>query len=666
LCRPAARGGRAIFFKEGNGMQQTAEAKAWSIDRARELYGIARWGLRYFDINGRGQVTVSPLKEQGGTVAIVDVIKEAVEQGLHFPMLIRFHDLLRNRVERINKAFNDAIVELEYKSIYRGVYPVKVNQLREVVEEIIDAGKPYHHGLEVGSKPELFAVLAFHEDRESLIICNGYKDSVYIKTALLGRKLGKKIILVVEKVEEVASIIRYARELKVEPMIGLRVRLMSVGKGKWEKSTGEDAKFGLSTQEILQVSELLKEAGLADCLKLVHFHSGSQIPDILTIKKAVREGAMFYAKIRQIGHALEYIDVGGGLGVDYDGSRTTFHSSINYSLNEYARDIVHNIMDVCDSQGVEHPVIISESGRAVVAHHSVLVVETFGDIKKMEHAKEPAKPGVIHKLVDDAWYNYTHVNPSNPLEAYHDALHNKEETQVHFELGLIGLEVKAEVEKLFWLTGARVLEHFKEAEYKPDDIVELESKFSDQYLCNFSVFQSLLDHWGYGQLFPIMPLHRLNEEPQRRGTLADITCDSDGKVSKFINLYEEGVDTLPLHDLNGKPYYLGIFLTGAYQDIMGDLHNLFGRVNEAHVFLDEDEDSGYYIEETIEGTTMEKVLALVQYTGTDLKRKMKSQVDSAIKEDRLRPNEAMRLLGEYEKGLKGYTYLDLKKVRKKG
>jgi len=646
-------------------MQQTAEAKAWSIDKARELYGVARWGLRYFDINGKGQVTVAPLKEQGGSVAIVDVIKEAVEQGLHFPMLIRFHDLLRNRVERINKAFNDAIVELEYKSIYRGVYPIKVNQLREVVEEIIDAGKPFHHGLEVGSKPELYAALAFHEDRESLIICNGYKDALYIKTALLGRKLGKKIVLVVEKVEEVTNIIRYAKELKVEPMIGLRVRLMSGGKGKWEKSTGEDAKFGLSTQEILQVSDLLKEAGLADCLKLVHFHSGSQIPDILTIKKAVREGAMFYAKIRQIGHALEYIDVGGGLGVDYDGSRTTFHSSINYSLNEYARDIVYNIMDVCDSQGVAHPVIISESGRAVVAHHSVLVVETFGDIKKMEHAQEPAKPEISHKLADEAWYNYTHVNPSNPLEAYHDALHNKEETQVHFELGLIGLEVKAEVEKLFWLTGARVLEHFKDAEYKPDDIVELESKFSDQYLCNFSVFQSLLDHWGYGQLFPIMPLHRLNEEPQRRGTLADITCDSDGKVSKFINLYEEGVDTLPLHDLNGKPYYLGVFLTGAYQDIMGDLHNLFGRVNEAHVFLDEDEDSGYYIEETIEGTTMEKVLALVQYTGTDLKRKMKSQVDSAIKEDRLRPNEAMRLLGEYEKGLKGYTYLDLKQVRKK-
>lgn len=646
-------------------MQHPVEKKAWSIEKARELYGISRWGLRYFDINTAGQVTVSPLKEQGATIAIMDVIEEAVEQGLHFPMLIRFQDLLRNRVERINKAFADAIAELGYTSFYRGVYPIKVNQLREVVEEIIEAGAPFHHGLEVGSKPELYAGLAFHEDRESLIVCNGYKDSLYIRTALLGRKLGKKIILVVEKVEELATIIRYAKELKVEPLIGIRVRLMSGGKGKWEKSTGEDAKFGLSTQEILQVSALLKEAGLADCLKLIHFHSGSQIPDILTIKKAVREGAMFYAKLSKLGHALEYIDVGGGLGVDYDGSRTTFHSSINYSLNEYARDVVYNIMDVCDSQGVAHPVIITESGRALVAHHSVLVVEIFGHIKKMVRDETPVKPEITHKLVSEAWDTYSNVNPGNPLEAYHDAMHYKEETQTHFELGLIDLAVKAEVEKLFWLTAARVLEHFRNAEYAPDEIVELESKFSDQYLCNFSVFQSLLDHWGYGQLFPIMPLHRLNTEPLRRGTLADITCDSDGKVSKFINLYEEGVDTLPLHDLDGKPYYVGVFLTGAYQDIMGDLHNLFGRVNEAHVFLDEDEESGYYIEETIEGTTMEKVLALVQYEGNDLKRKMKSQIDSAIKEDRLRPNEAMRLLAEYERGLKGYTYLNLKKTRKR-
>ena len=631
----------------------------WTIEQARDLYGINRWGLRYFDINGAGEVTVAPLKDQGASIAIVDVIREAQEQGLHFPMLIRFHDLLRNRVERINRAFSEAIAEANYQNRYSGVYPIKVNQLREVVEEILDAGEPFHHGLEVGSKPELHAALALHEDPESLIICNGYKDRDYIRMALLGRKLGKKLILVVEKVEEVNQIISAVKKLKVTPLIGFRVRLMSGGKGKWEKSGGENAKFGLSTLDILRASRLLQEAGLADCLKLIHFHIGSQVPDILTIKKAVREGAMFFAKLSKMGHGLEYIDVGGGLGVDYDGSRTTFHSSINYSLNEYARDVIYNIMDVCDAEGVAHPVVISESGRALVAHHSLLVVETFGNIKKAQVEEEPVAPTLKHKLVDDAWDAYQNISESNPLEAYHDAQQYKGEAQTRFELGLLDLEIKAEVERIFWLVGVKVLEFFQGAEYVPDEIVELESKYSDQYLCNFSVFQSLLDHWGFGQLFPIMPLHRLNEQPRRRGTLADITCDSDGVVSKFINLFEEGVDTLPLHELNDQPYYLGIFLTGAYQDIMGDLHNLFGRVNEAHVFLDEDEEVGYYIEETIPGTTMEKVLALVQYGENDLARKMKRQFDKAIKEDRLRPNEAMRLLNEYTRGLKGYTYLNL-------
>ncbi|MBA3016510.1 MAG: biosynthetic arginine decarboxylase [Proteobacteria bacterium] len=631
----------------------------WDIEKAREVYGISRWGLRYFDINEQGQVTVSPLKEEGGTIAIMDVIEEAVAKKLHFPLLIRFQDLLRNRVMRINQAFSLAIKEFDYKSIYRGVYPIKVNQLREVVEEIVDAGREYHYGLEVGSKPELFAGLAFHEDKESLIICNGYKDHCYIRMALLGVKLGKKVILVAEKLGDINSIIVASREMQVEPMIGIRLRLMSKGTGKWEKSTGENAKFGLSTQEILEASALLKEAGMSHCLKLVHYHIGSQIPDILAIKKSVREATMFYAKLRQIGHDLQYLDVGGGLGVDYDGSRSTFHSSINYSLNEYARDIVYNIMDVCDQEKVPHPIVVTESGRAIVAHHSVLVLEVFGNIQKVPENVVVVPPNSTHRLVKEVWDTYNNINPDNPLEAYHDALHWKEEIHNRFTLGLIDLTVKAEVEKLFWMIGARVLEYFKDAEYVPDEIQELESSMSDQYLCNFSVFQSLLDHWGIGQLFPIMPLHRLLEEPRRKGTLVDITCDSDGKVSKFINLYEDGMDTLPLHDLNGESYNIGIFLTGAYQDIMGDLHNLFGRVNEAHVFLDEDEDSGYYIEETIAGTTMEKVLTLVQYTDNDLARKMKAQFDRAIKEDRLRPNEAMRLLKEYEKGLQGYTYLDL-------
>lgn len=640
-------------------MAQSKENMQWTIDDARELYGTERWGLRYFDINAEGLVTVNPLKEKGASITIMDVAREAIEQGLHFPLLIRFQDLLRNRVERINHAFRDAIAEFGYDSYYRGVYPIKVNQLREVVEEIIDAGKPYHYGLEVGSKPELFAALAYHKDPESLIVCNGYKDRHFIKTALAGNKIGKKVVLVVEKLEEIKHIISLSRDMEATPILGVRVRLMTGGSGKWETSSGENAKFGLSTWEILEASRLLNEAGMGGYLKLVHFHIGSQITDILTIKKAVREGTMFYAKLLKHGHDLEYIDVGGGLGVDYDGSRSTFHSSVNYSLNEYARDIIYNIKDICELEGVKHPVVVNESGRAVVSHHSVLVVETFGHIKKLPENPSPAINDSSHKLTRDIWEAYTTINQSNPLEAYHDALHLKEEARTHFGLGLIDLQIKAQVEQIFWLVCYEVLKHFADAEYKPDDIIEMSRNLSDQYMCNFSVFQSLLDHWGFGQLFPVMPLHRLNEEPQQRGTLVDITCDSDGKVAKFINLHEEGVDTLALHSLNGEPYYIGFFLTAAYQDIMGDLHNLFGRVNEAHVFLDEDEEAGYYIEETIEGTTMKKVLSLVQYSDNDLCRRMKKQFDRAIKNDILKPNEAMRLFNEYEKGLKGYTYLDL-------
>ena len=636
------------------------EISTWSIDEARELYGIDRWGLKYFDVDSDGCVTVSPLKERGISIKILDVIKESREEGLHFPMLIRFQDLLRDRVERINNAFLEAIREFNYQSIYRGVYPIKVNQLREVVEEIVDAGKPYHYGLEAGSKPELIAALAYIRDPESLIICNGYKDHRYIKTALLGSRLRKKVVLVVEKVEEVRNIIEVAKEYNVDPILGVRLRLASRGLGKWYGSTGDDAKFGLTASEILETSALLKDANMAHCLKLVHFHIGSQVPDILTIKKATREAAMYYAKLKKMGHDLKYIDVGGGLGVDYDGSRSTFHSSVNYSLNEYARDIIYNIMEICDLEQVPHPIIVNESGRAVVSHHSVLIVEAFGHIKKNPDNKIVSKPAVDHKLVDDAWDTYESINQGNPLEAYHDAQHLKEEAQAHFALGLIDLEVKAEVEKLFWLTCEAVLEHYKGMEYVPDEVVELESNLSGQYLCNFSVFQSLLDHWGFGQLFPIMPLHRLHEEPTEIGTLVDITCDSDGKVSKFINHYEEGADTLQLHKLNGSPYYLGFFLTGAYQDIMGDLHNLFGRVNEAHVFLEEDEETGYYIEETIQGTTMGSVLGFVQYDTKELTRKMKKQFDRAIKNDHLKPKEGMLLLKEYEKALKEYTYLDLK------
>jgi arginine decarboxylase len=600
---------------------------------------------------------------QGGAgIDIVDVIEEAKSRGLIFPLLIRFQDLLRNRVERINLAFIDAIREANYQNVYRGVFPIKVNQLREVVEEIIDAGKEYHFGLEAGSKPELMAALAIHSDPESLIVCNGYKDTLFIQNALLGRKLGKKIFMVVEKLEELAAILQVSREVGVEPLIGLRVRLQSKGSGKWATSGGENAKFGLSTADLVAASERLKKDGLAHCLQLVHFHVGSQVPDIGTIKRAVREAARFYAKLEKMGHPLGYLDVGGGLGVDYDGSRTAFDSSTNYSLNEYARDIVYNVMDVLDSEKVAHPILISESGRALVAHHSVLVVEAFGSIEKNSAPIDmEAHEGEI-KLVSDMRDLQKALTVQNRMETLHDAQQAKEQAQSMFDLGLLDLESKARIESLYWRIAQAIVDYTRGAKYVPDEIKDLEVTLSDQYVCNFSVFQSLLDHWALGQLFPVMPIHRLDELPSRNGTLVDITCDSDGKVSKFIDL-QDVKETLALHPLRaGESYYIGFFLMGAYQDIMGDFHNLFGRVNEAHVFLDEDEEGGFYIEEIIEGSTIGDVLTLTQWNQNELLRLIKAQVDAAIKSDRLKPNEAMRLLTNYERVLKTYTYLHLNGV----
>jgi arginine decarboxylase len=629
----------------------------WDIPAAISLYNIDRWGTGYFTINERGNIQILPTRNAQTPIDIMEVIAEAKGRGLTFPMVLRFQDLLRDRVETINKAFAAAIGEAGYKGVYRGVFPIKVNQLREVVEEIMDSGAAYQFGIEAGSKPELLAALAIHGASDGLIICNGYKDSLFIQNALLGRKLGKKVIMVVEKIEELAEILRVSREVGVEPMIGIRVRLSAKGAGKWATSGGENAKFGVSTAELVHASEMLKRVGLGHTLKLVHFHVGSQVPDIGTIKRAVREAARFYAKLAKMGHTLEYLDVGGGLGVDYDGSRTAFDSSTNYSLHEYARDIVYNIMDVCDAEKVAHPIIVSESGRAIVAHHSILVVEAFGAIEK---DKTPIQIEVKEgdpKQVSDILEIQRNITQQNRMESLHDAQQIKEQAQSMFDLGLLDLEGKAKIETVYWQIAKRIVEFCAGMKYVPDEVKELEVSLGDQYVCNFSVFQSLLDHWALGQLFPVMPIHRLHEFPERQGMLVDITCDSDGKVSKFIDL-QDVKDTLPLHKLTpGEPYYLGFFLMGAYQDIMGDLHNLFGRVNEAHVFLDEDEESGWYIEETIEGSTIGEVLSMTQWDQNELARQMKAQVDSAIKGDRLKPNEAMKLLASYERALKGYTYL---------
>jgi arginine decarboxylase len=634
----------------------------WDVQQARNLYNIQSWGAGYFDINESGRVIAKPLRDAGATVDLTDVIEEAKARGLKFPVLIRFQDILRHRVESINLAFRSAIAEFNYQGTYRGVFPIKVNQLREVVEEILDAGRPYDFGLEVGSKPELFAGLALQNQLGSLIVCNGYKDANFVRMALLGTKLGKKVIMVVEKLEELRQIITISKQLGLEPVIGVRVRLQSKGGGRWAESAGENAKFGLCTAELLAALEMLKAENLGHCFKLLHFHIGSQVPDILIVKRAVQEAARFYAKLYKMGFQIEFLDVGGGLGIDYDGSRSAFDSSTNYTLQEYANDIVYYVGDVCSTERVPHPHLISESGRAVVAQHSVLIVEVFGAIEKIRTSANFTYGDNEHPLVKELLDIQKNLPKLNKLEAYHDALERKEDAQHMFTLGMMELPEKAKIESLYWEIGRAVVESYKGQAYVPEEIRQLEDSLGDQYLCNFSVFQSLLDHWALGQLFPIVPVSRLSERPTREATLVDITCDSDGQVNKFIDLRDVR-DTLPLHPLhtngNGQPepYYLGFFLMGAYQDIMGDLHNLFGRVNEVHVFLDPDEPAGYYVEEIIEGTTIVQALDSVQYDEKELKRQMKAQVDEAIKSDRMKPSEAMRLLDDYERGLKEYTYL---------
>ena len=635
----------------------------WDLESAIATYNVEGWGNGYFTINSSGNVEATPLQENGGSIDLLELVREARARNLGFPLVIRFQDLLRHRVESLNRAFQTAITEFDYQNDYRGVFPIKVNQLREVIEEIVDAGQQFHFGLEAGSKPELVAALAMQKDPESLIICNGYKDPAFIRIALLGRKLGKLVVIVAEKLEELEQTIRASKEVGVEPLIGIRARLYSKGSGKWSPSGGENAKFGLDTASLVAASQMLKEADLAHCLKLFHFHLGSQVPDISTIKRAVREAARYYAKLSKLGHQLGYLDVGGGLGLDYDGSRSDFDSSTNYSLQEYANDVVWNIMDVCDSEGVTHPTIVSESGRAIVAHHSVLVMEAFSAIEKTAPKLKVEAGEKDHKLVGEILDVKQRLKRGNRLESLHDIQQIKEEAQQTFDLGLLDLESKAKIDTVYWQLAHQIVNMHRGLRYVPDEVKELEVSLADQYICNFSVFQSLLDHWALGQLFPIMPIHRLTTPPDRHGTIVDITCDSDGKVSKFIDL-QDVKETLPLHQIPpGEMYYIGVFMVGAYQDIMGDLHNLFGRVTEVHVFLDPDEESGWYIEEVIEGSTIGEVLAMTQWDKLELMRLLKSQVDAAIKTDFLKPNDAMKLLADYERLLQEYTYLTLNGIK---
>ena len=628
----------------------------WGIADAESYYGLKRWGGGHFSIDDSGCMQVHPLGDER-VIRVHDIVNEALSKGHKLPLTIRVQDLLRTRVEMLNELFAAAISDESYRGKYRGVFPIKVNQLREVVEEIQDAGKPYNYGLECGSKPELMIALAMHKNANSLIICNGYKDDEFIQLALFGRRLGKEIYLVVEQLSEVPRIIQLSKKAGVKPLIGIRVKLSTAGEGKWANSSGEDAKFGLTSPEIVDAAKRLKRAGLADCLRLIHFHIGSQVPNIQTIKKATVEATRYYCELSKMGFPMELLDVGGGLGIDYDGSRSNYESSMNYTLREYARDVVYNIKTVCEDAGVSVPDIVSESGRAIVAPHSILVTEVCDRISKTSVEPKTPKKKKQNPVIRDLEAVLINNHGSSKLERYHDAQQKKEEAGSLFSLGYLDLAEKAEADALYWKICKQLSHESKNAGYTPEELESLPQMMAEQYVCNFSVFQSLLDHWACDQLFPIAPLQRLDEEPTVDATLVDITCDSEGKVSSFTDV-EDVRNTIRLHELKKKqPYYIGIFLVGAYQDIMGDLHNLFGRVDEIHVFLEDDEEDGFYIEDSIEGFSVNDVLGFTQYDGHILTRMMKKQVDRATKADRIKPREGTRMLASYSELLKGRTYL---------
>ena len=627
----------------------------WSIASSEKYYGLNNWGKGCFKVDEEGYMKVHPLQDSRG-IRIFDVIKEAKSKGYDLPLTIRIQDLLQTRVKELNETFRDAIKQEAYQGSYRGVFPIKVNQMREVLEEILEAGEPYNYGLECGSKPELMIALAYHRNLNSLIICNGYKDDAFIRLALHGNRIGKPVFLVVEQLSEIERIIRISKELEIQPKIGIRIKLSTVGEGKWARSSGEEAKFGLTSPEIVSATKSLEQAGLSDCLELIHFHIGYQVPNIQTIKRATVEATRYFCELASMGFPMKYLDVGGGLGVDYDGSMSNFESSMNYTLKEYARDVVYNIQTICNEASVICPYIITESGRSVVAPHSLLVSEVCDRISKYSIQpiiEKNENAPIIENFISILENDYS----ASPLERYHDAVQKKEEADNLFNLGYLKLKDKGLADALFWKICQDLVLFYREEKIQPEEMDTLKAMMADQYVCNFSVFQSLIDHWACNQLFPVVPIHRLNEKPTVDTTLVDITCDSEGRIASFVDSEDER-SLLRLHEIKEtEPYFLGFFLVGAYQDIMGDLHNLFGRVNEVHVFLEDDEENGFYIEDSIPGFSVNEVLEFTQYDGQMLSRKMKKQIDIATKKDQIKPREGTRILDEYMQILKSQTYL---------
>jgi len=642
-----------------------AEAPAWSTADAADYYRVAAWSDGFFVVNDEGHMAVQPFGDDSLQIDILDVIAELRERGIRFPALLRFQDVLRARVRRLNEAFIDAIDEAGYDNVYRGVYPIKVNQLHEVVEEVLDAGKPYGLGLECGSRAELVATLAHLDSDDTLLLCNGVKDRSLMSLILSGQRLGKNIIPIMEKYGEFEELVRLADEAEQQTQFGVRIRLRTSGAGKWADSGGYQSKFGISLPELMRVVEALKQSDSGHRLALLHFHLGSQISEVPQLRQAARELAHIYAELIALGLPLRYIDVGGGLGVNY--TDASEEGGIRYSLREYANAVVYAIKDVCDERGVPHPTLVSESGRAITAHHSVLVVEALDAYRKDAADSEQSLPDDAHRTARNldetlAWLRATpegEAGTAEIIEAYHDVIGIQDEAATLFSMGYLSLEQNATIERMYWSSCAAILRHLRvlDPDPAPPEVQQLEELLVDQYLVDFSVFQSVLDHWAIQQPFPIVPLDRLDERPSRRGMLVDLTCDSDGKVSLYVSA-DEDKKFLKLHPLNpGEAYPIGFFLMGAYQDIMGDAHNLFGRVSEAHVYGDAEEDGNFWIEKVIPGAKVEDMLAQVQYFPNDLQRRMQEQVKQKIDAGEIRPKRGMAILDQYRASFEEETYL---------
>ncbi len=626
----------------------------WSTADAADLFEVARWGNGYFSVGPNGHLLVHPDKDPTKSIDLKQLVDRLQVRGIDLPILLRFAEILQHRLGELHGVFATAIKDSGYRGEYCCVYPVKVNQQRQVVEEVLRFGKPYRFGLEAGSKPELLAVIAL-ADNETPIICNGFKDAEFIETAMLAQKIGRQIIPVVERFSELNLVLEYAEKLGVRPRIGMRVKLATRGSGRWQSSGGFRSKFGLTASELIKGLDLLASRGMEDCLQLLHFHQGSQITNIRHIKAALNEASRIYTELVKRGAGLRYLDVGGGLGVDYDGSQTNFESSVNYSLQEYANDVVYHVQNACDEAGVPHPIIISESGRAIVAYHSMLIFGVLGVSEQggMGEVQEPVADA--EQPLHDLWESYQNINIRNLLESYHDAQQSLDTAMNLFASGYLPLDQRSAVENIYWAICRRICKLTKSLDFVPEELEGLEAALSDTYFCNFSLFQSIPDSWAIKQLFPVMPIHRLNERPSRAAVLGDVTCDSDGKIDQFIDR-RDVKRTLPLHTWQSEPYYLGAFLIGAYQEILGDLHNLFGDTNAVHVSTDERGE--VVVDAVIKGDTVREVLDYVEFDSNQLVQRLRDSIEQAVRDGRICDSQAGRFLKFYEEGLGGYTYLE--------